>query len=50
VLKTKVDGEKDIVENKVKAQVVEIVNKSKAEAKTQTKRTEEYATVAVIEA
>lgn len=50
MLKTKVLGEKDIVQNKVQAQVVEIINKARADAKANTKRTEEYATVAVIEA
>jgi hypothetical protein len=30
--------------------VVEIINKAKAEAKARTKRTEEFATVSVIEA
>jgi hypothetical protein len=49
VLRTKVNGEKDIIQNKVQAQVVEIVNKSRADAKAMTKRTEEYATVSVIE-
>lgn len=49
-MKTKVTGEKDIIVNKVSAQVVEIINKARAEAKAKTKRTEEYATVSVIEA
>ena len=50
VLITQVEGEKSIAESKIKAQVIDIINKAKANANSQIKSTEQRAQVMGIEA
>lgn len=43
MLITQVEGEKSIAESQIKAQVIDIVNKAKAAANSQIKKTEQNA-------